>query len=159
MKRAVGVNGESGSEWVDEYSGRGCFDGKARRSTSLGSPVLLFPARGCRFGCVYIGRCDAMQCSLLRLTHHRVMNNLNSSVRSVSNAHTWVTRERKRAGVQSDNPLFSHCWKLNVNEQSVWRLPAAGYKSPLQALSLTHTRARAWWFNFKIAHNRKTYKE
>lgn len=60
------------------------------------------------------------------------------TVLMVRNAHTWVSGERKRAGVQSDNPLFSHCGKLNVNEQSVWRLPAAGYKSPLQALSHTH---------------------
>lgn len=81
-----------------------------------------------------------MRCGLRRLTDHRMMNNFNlSAALAVSNARTWVTRERKRAGVQSDSPLFSHCWKLNVNEQSVWRLPAAGYKSPLQALSLSHT--------------------
>ncbi len=112
-----------------------------------------------RFGRVYFGRCDAVQYAVSPIAAWWMTLTCVSGVWTglmVSNAHTWVTweRERERDCVWRDSPLFSHCGKLNVNEQSVWRLPAAGYKSPLQAHTHKHTV-----IHFKIAHNRNTYKD
>lgn len=146
MKRAVGVNGTLSGwkrrvEWVDKYRGRGCFDGKARRS----HPSVLLWWRSL-LGLDVFTSAGVMQCSAVYtvspitpwwMTLTCVYGVWTGLV--VSNAHTWVTWERERAGVWSDSPLFSHCGKLNVNEQSVWRLPAAGYKSPLQAHTHKHT--------------------
>ncbi len=162
MKRAVGVNGTLSGwkrrvEWVDKYRGRGCFDGKARRS----HPSVLLWWRSL-LGLDVFTSAGVMQCSAVYtvspITPWRMTLTCVSGVWTglvVSNAHTWVTWERERELVCEVTILCLvtvGSWMLMSNQYGDYQ-PLA-----IRVLyKLTHTNIR--WFHFKIAQNRSTYKD